>query len=82
MKLGFVQTELADTLAVLLLKGLSEQEAWDEIERKFPNLPDEFKTRISAIARYKLKCVTSWREEQEDLGVKGKIIKEEKGGTE
>jgi len=72
VKLGFVQTELADTLAVLLLKGLSEQEAWDEIEHKLPfrvklqdepNLPDEFKTRISAIARYKLKCVTGWREE-------------------
>ena len=55
MTLGFVQTELADTLAVLLLKGLSEQEAWDEIEHKFPNLPDEFKIRMSGIAHYKLK---------------------------
>jgi len=64
VKLGFVQTELADTLAVLLLKGLSEQEAWEEIERKFPfrvklqdepNLPDEFKIRMSEIAHHKLK---------------------------
>ena len=55
MTLGFIQTELADTLAVLLLKGLSEQEAWDEIERKFPNLPDEFKIRMSEIAHHKLR---------------------------
>jgi len=55
MTLCFIQTELADTLAVLLLKDLSEKEAWEEIERKFPNLPDEFKIRMSEIAHHKLK---------------------------
>jgi len=55
MTLGFIQTELADTLAVLLLRGLSEKEAWEEIEHKLPNLPDEFRIRMSEIAHHKLK---------------------------
>ena len=57
MRLGFVHTSVQETYIIHRLKGLTRQEAWDEVEWKLRGtVPDNIK--ILAEAEYSASTIT------------------------